>query len=521
MSKLFISTTIPYVNGDPHIGHALEYVQTDAVARYQRFLGNDVYFLSGTDENSLKNVQAAEKANKSIKEFIDEKAQGFLNFKKSLNISFDDFIRTTEKRHFDGAKKFWQDCKPDDIYKKEYRGLYCVGCEAFYTESELADGLCPEHKKVPEIVEEENYFFRLSNYQKEIEKIIENDVIKIFPANKKNETLAFVKRGLEDFSISRSMERAHGWGVPVPGDEEQIMYVWFDALTNYITALNYAGDQKLFKKYWEQENKKERRVAHVLGKGVSRFHLVYWVGMLLSAGVKLPTEEFIHGYVTVNNEKMSKSLGNVLNPHDLVSKYGTDMLRYYLLGAVSPYQDGDFSIARFEEFYQAHLANGVGNLTSRILTMVEKYCDSKVPKEAKDIFDTKKFWQNYEKFFNEYRFDEVVKLTQELVGKCDEKISSEKPWEKAKNGEDISGLLYQLAETLRHIALALLPIIPGSAEKILTNLGVALPKKASQRLHAEGQIRPLAEVSLGLKKKWSGLKKGATINKGEAIFPRL
>ena len=274
-----------------------------------------------------------------------------------------------------------------------------------------------------------------------VEKIIENDVIKIFPANKKNETLAFVKRGLEDFSISRSMERAHGWGVPVPGDEEQIMYVWFDALTNYITALNYAGDQKLFKKYWEQENKKERRVAHVLGKGVSRFHLVYWVGMLLSAGVKLPTEEFIHGYVTVNNEKMSKSLGNVLNPHDLVSKYGTDMLRYYLLGAVSPYQDGDFSIARFEEFYQAHLANGVGNLTSRILTMVEKYCDSKVPKEAKDIFDTKKFWQNYEKFFNEYRFDEVVKLTQELVGKCDEKISSEKPWEKAKNGEDISGLL--------------------------------------------------------------------------------
>lgn len=501
--KFFITTTIPYVNGDPHVGHALEYVETDAMARYRRMLGEDVYFLSGTDENSLKNVQAAEKAGQPVKEFVEAKAKNFFNFKESLNISFDDFIRTTEDRHFAGAKKLWLACNPKDIYKKKYKGLYCVGCEVFYAESELENGVCPEHKKAPEIVEEENYFFKLSNYQKEIEDIINNDKIKIFPANKKNETLGFIKRGLEDFSISRSHERAHGWGVPVPGDESQIMYVWFDALTNYITALNYAGDQKLFKKYWEQDN--DREVVHVLGKGVARFHLIYWIGMLLSAGIKLPTDEFIHGYITVNNEKMSKSLGNVLNPHDLVTKYGTDPLRYFLLGSLSPYQDGDYSNEKMEEFYTAHLANGIGNLTSRILTMIDKYSDSKIPAESADIFDLPKFWENYEGAFKEYRFDDAVRVVQDLVARCDRKISEEKPWEKAKKGEDIQPLLYQLVECLRHIALSLLPIVPGSAEKILKNLNIELSSLKS----------------LDMEKKWSSLKKGVIVNKGEALFPRL
>lgn len=495
--RFYISTTIPYVNGDPHIGHALEYIETDAVARYRRLQGDDVFFLSGTDENSLKNVQAAEKAGKPVKDFVDEKAANFLRFRESLNISFDDFIRTTEERHVKGAQKFWKACKKEDTYKKTYRGLYCVGCEAFYAEDELENGLCPDHKVAPETVEEENYFFRLSRYQKEITDILKNDTVKIYPAHRKNEMLALCERGLEDFSISRSYERAHGWGVPVPKDETQIMYVWFDALTNYITALDYAVRGSKFKKYWNQERQEERQVAHVLGKGVARFHLVYWIGMLLSAGVKLPTEEFVHGYITVNGEKMSKSLGNVVNPHDLVATYGTDPVRWYFLSAVSPAQDGDFSDARFREVYTAELANGIGNLASRVTTMIEKYAKGKAPAPATDFFETEKFWKQYHAHFHAYQFDEAARLVQSLAARADETISAQKPWERAKNGEDISVLLYQLAETLRHIGVALLPFIPVSAEKLL------------------------ARVGGGRETAWGKLKKGATIEKMEPLFPRL
>lgn len=505
MRRFYISTTIPYVNGDPHIGHALEYIQTDAVARYRRLFRDDVFFLSGTDENSLKNVQAAEKAGKPVKEFVDEKAANFLRFRETLNISFDDFIRTTEARHVDGAQKFWKACKKDDIYKKTYRGLYCVGCEAFYADNELQNGLCPEHKAAPDIVEEENYFFRLSRYQKEIADILKYDVIKIYPAHRKNEMLALLERGLADFSISRSVERAHSWGVPVPGDDTQIMYVWFDALTNYITALGYADDQKLFKKYWEQARQKPRRVAHVLGKGVARFHLVYWIGMLLSAGVKLPTEEFVHGYITVNNEKMSKSLGNVINPHDVVATYGTDPVRYFFLSAVSPAQDGDFSHERFREVYTAELANGVGNLASRVCTMVEKYAHGKAPAKANDLFETERFWKAYHAAFRSYQFDEVARQIQSLVSRADETISAQKPWEKAKASGDVSVLLYQLAETLRHIGLALLPVVPSAAEKLLFHLGVNPNKLGTLEKEA----------------RWGGLKKGSIIKKGESLFPRL
>jgi len=494
MKTFYISTAIPYVNAKPHIGHALEYVQTDAIARYQRLLGKEVFFLSGTDENSLKNVQAAERAGVPVQRYVDEHYHYFYDFKDYLNISFDDFIRTTEERHFAGAQKLWANFKAEDVYKKKYRGLYCVGCEAYYTEDELIDGKCPEHKTVPEVVEEENWFFKLSNYQNKLKELLEKDILKITPDFRKNEWLAFIERGLEDFSISRSVERAHGWGVPVPNDDSQIMYVWVDALSNYITALDYANDGEKFKQFWQEA---EERV-HVIGKGIGKFHVLYWPAMLLSAGLALPTQEFIHGYLTVEGVKISKSLGNTIDPEEVVIKYSTDAVRYYLLGAVSSYQDGDFSVERFEEFYTAHLVNGVGNLTSRILTMIEKYSDNKIPKLQVTSYKLQNFWESYESSFEKFEFDSVINLINEFVAECDGIISAEKPWEQVKQGKDISGLLYQLTENLRHIAVALLPIIPETAEKILAQLGTT-----------------------DTSRDWGKLKEGDIIKKGEILFPRL
>jgi len=307
--KFYITTAIPYVNAAPHVGHALEFVQTDVIARYHRLLGEDVHFQSGSDDNALKNVQAAEEKKIPVEKFVKQNSDKFYQFKNEniLNISFDDFIRTTEKRHIDGAQALWKACKKEDIYKKKYKGLYCLGCEVFLTEKDLVDGKCPEHKKKPEIVEEENYFFRLSKYQDWLEKLISSDKLKIIPKTRKNEVLAFIRRGLEDFSISRTKERAHGWGVPVPGDPNQIIYVWFDALANYITALDWHKKGKLYQKYWPAD-------VHVIGKGITRFHAIYWPVMLKSADIPLPKSEFVHGYITVEGEKISKSLGNIIDP---------------------------------------------------------------------------------------------------------------------------------------------------------------------------------------------------------------
>lgn len=500
----FISMTIPYVNANPHIGHALECIQADVVARYQRLCGKDVFFLSGTDENSLKNVQAAEKAGISVQEFVASHAAAFFQLKESLHLSWDDFIRTTENRHFAGAQKLWNLCA-HDIYKKKYSGLYCVGCEAFYDPEELDAGKCPEHRVEPEKVDEENYFFALSKYQTQIEDFLQKNILKIYPESRKNEMLSFVQRGLQDFSISRSKERAHGWGVQVPEDPDQIMYVWFDALSNYINALNFGGDEKLFQKYWITTEPEKREVVHVLGKGVAKFHLLYWLGMLLSAGIPLPTIEFIHGYITVNGEKMSKSLGNVIAPEDVVHKYGKDATRYYFLASFSAYQDGDYSEAKFEEIYTTHLVNGIGNLTSRVLTMIEKYSDSKVPAHAPDIFDTAGFWKKYHQSIEKFSFHETIQLIHSLMSACDVTINENKPWEKFGRGENISVQLYQWTETLRHLALSLVPIIPLAAESMLKRLGI--------------DIKRLDD--LAVEQQWGKLTPGAPIAKGEILFARL
>lgn len=462
--KFFLSTAIDYVNSFPHAGHALEKIQADVMARYHRLLGEEVFFLTGTDENSLKNVRAAEEEGISVKELVDKNAQKFYQLKDTLNLSFDDFIRTIEKRHIKGAQKLWEACQKD-IYKKSYRGLYCVGCEEFYKESELINGLCPEHKTKPESIEEENYFFRLSKYQDELKKIIKKDEVEIIPPARKNEVLSFINQGLEDICISRLAERAGGWGIPVPGDSSQIQWCWFDALSNYITALGYAENSKKFQEWWQKNENK----LHIVGKGILRFHGIYWIAFLLSAKLSLPKTIFVHGYLTSGGQKMSKSLGNVIDPFELVKKYGTDAVRYFLLREIPSTEDGDFTYQKFEGRYNSDLAKGLGNLVARVLTMAKKLkTTTQNLKLKKEIDNT---WKKYKKALEEFKFNEALISIWELISFCDRYIEKERPWEEKESAswrkkEVIGNLLF----TISNIAEMLKPFLPETSKKILENI---------------------------------------------------
>jgi len=504
MSRFYLTTTLPYVNAEPHIGFALEIIQADALVRYLRGRGDEVFFNTGTDEHGLKIYRKALEQEKDPQAYCDEYAARYRDLARLLHLDQPTFIRTTDSKHIAAAQEFWQRCAANgDIYKKNYQIKYCVGCELEKTDSELADGKCPIHPTTAiELIDEENYFFRFSRYQKQLLNYYKRHPDFVVPKNRLKEITEFVKRGLEDFSISR-LKVKMPWGVPVPGDPEQVMYVWFDALINYISTLGWPKNNKRFAAFWG--TKKKPNAIQVAGKDNLRQQTAMWQAMLLSAGLPLSKQIFIHGFITTDGQKMSKSLGNVADPYELVGKYGVDAVRYYLLGALPAYEDGDFSVPRFEEYYNAHLANGVGNLVSRVLTMLEKYSGGKMPPQSKDVFATPAFWRAYDAAFAAYRFDEVAGLTQGLVTRLDALINKEKPWEKAKVGKDISALLYQLAEGLRHIALALLPITPASAKKILRQLGI--------------EVKKLSTIQT--EQKWGRLKKGCRIKKGEALFPRL
>lgn len=457
MKRIYVAQAIPYVNAAPHVGHALEYVQADCLARFYRALGYETFYSDGADENSLKNVQAAEKEGVPVQKLVDKYAKEFENLKEALNLTFDVFNRTSSKDHFLGAQKLWLQCRPEDIYKRKYRGLYCVGCEQFYTKAELVDGKCPEHLTVPEEIEEENYFFKLSNYQKLLGDLIEKDKLLIVPPTRKNEVLSFIKGGLEDFSISRSRERARGWGVPVPGDDSQVMYVWFDALTTYLTALGFgSGDQSLLKKFWLDPNAKK---IQVLGKGILRFHAVYWIAMLESAGLPLPSEEFVHGYITVDGQKISKTLGNVVDPFDLIKKYGSEVIRFYLLREIPAWGDGDFSEGRLKELYNGELANGLGNLVARVVRLAS---DTNLNLPEKKNFVFKK---GVEVNLKNYRFDFAVMSLWEEISKLDKLINEQKPWE--LEGADLKRVISPIAVEIREIAFNLSPFLPETSKKIL------------------------------------------------------
>lgn len=478
--KFYITTAIDYVNARPHVGHALEKIQADVLARWQRAkLGKEnVYFLTGSDDNSLKNVQSAKKAGKTTVEFIAENTQEFQALKELLNLSYDQFIRTSEKHHFEGAQKFWSSLKKEDVYKKNYKGLYCVGCEEFKMEKDLIDGKCPDHLTEPEIVEEENYFFKLSNYQKQLEELIQNDDLKIIPEYRKNEVLSFIRHGLEDFSISRSQERACNWGVPVPNDSSQIMYVWVDALSNYITALGYGADEKLYEKFWVGNKNR----VHVIGKGILRFHAVYWPAMLMSAGIPLPTKILCHEYLTINNQKISKTLGNIISPNELMDKFGIDGARYVLLSSLPYHGDGDINWERMIEKYNADLANGLGNLVSRVVKLSEKIKISHTELEfAHALLDNDEVYING--FLDEFNIERALTLILSRVHAANKYIEENKPWELAKNDEKkFMDVIKKLNLDLLAIAKLSEPFMPKAAEKIKTALETKKTEPLFQRI---------------------------------------
>jgi len=449
----YITTTLPYVNDEPHIGHALEFVQADTLARYWRLMGHEVFFNTGTDEHGQKIAQKADEKGEDRQAYVDRFAARFNTLKDSLNLSYDAFIRTTDVKHKAAAQAIWRRCDAKgDIYKKKYTGLYCVGCELFYKESELDENkCCLIHKKPVEDVEEENYFFKLSAYQ---DKLIElfNDETRTLPGWQREWALQFVKGGLDDLSISRQKSRMD-WGIPVPGDDDHVMYVWFDALTNYISTLDWPEEGGNFKKFWVDGD-----TLQLAGKDQVRFQSIIFQAMLMSAGIKNTDIIMYHGFINSGGQKMSKSLGNTISPYELVEKYGTEATRYILLRHVHPTEDSDLTWTKMDEYYTANLVNGLGNLTARIMQMAQTHLEPEdfplLDPTTLDAPDMLNFQQAMDHIWS-------------LIQKCDEVITETEPFKLIKTEpEQAKAILSNLRTDLLHIGRLLLPAMPETSALI-------------------------------------------------------
>ncbi|KHC91610.1 methionyl-tRNA ligase [Thermotoga sp. Mc24] len=505
--KFYITTPIYYVNSEPHIGSAYTTIVADIIARYKRFMGYDVFFLTGTDEHGQKVLQAAQQAGKDPQEFCDELAEKFKQLWKELKITNDYFIRTTDEMHMKTVQEFVAKMKENgDVYKGIYKGWYCVPCETFWNEDEVIkegeERFCPECKRPVKWVEEENYFFRLSKYRDPLLKYYEEHPDFVEPDFRRNEMLKILEGGLKDLSITRTTFK---WGVPMKDDPEHVIYVWVDALINYISAIGYGWNDEMFNKWWPAD-------LHLIGKEINRFHSIIWPAMLMSVGLPLPKKVFAHGWLTVNGQKISKSLGNAIDPRFFVKRYGNDVVRYYLIRDIMFGKDGDFSEERLVHRLNSDLANDYGNLLHRITAMIKKYFNGRLPspsaQEGLDSWLKERFFETkdaYHELMDSYRLTEALDKIWEFIADVNKYFNDTKPWILGKEGnmERLGTVLYNSLEAVFKVALMTLPVMPDTSKEVFRR--VSFEEKPSKE-HLEN---------------WGVLKSGSTVIHGEPLFRKI
>ena len=506
MPTFYITCAIDYPNANPHVGHAFEKIGADVVARLKRLQGYEVFFSTGVDENSLNVERAARNSGREPRDFVDEMSPHFRQLWDSLNVSYDKFIRTTEPEHLAASQEiFRRSYAKGDIYKGKYEGWYCLSCESYYLETDLVNGNCPVHERKPEWFSEENYFFALSKYRDRLLEHFEQHPDFVIPDFRRNEVLSVINQGLKDFSISRATTT---WGIPVPVDGSQVIYVWFDALINYLTVVGFPGDEESFARWWPAD-------FHVIGKDILRFHCIYWPAMLMSAGVELPKTVVGHGWVDLEGRAMSKTAGVFVDPAVVIAKYGVDPLRYYLLREIPFQRDGSFVWDNLHARYNRELGNDLGNLLNRTVSMIARYRDSNLPASGQPEAPERELrvaveaaWEEVARGYESWAFSEALTALWRLVGAANKYVDATEPYKlgrDAASAKRLDTILYTLAETLRHIALLAAPAIPATADRIMAQLGLPAVHGAAWTAGSS----------------WGGMIPETRIPGGEPLFPRI